>query len=79
MYVIALIVHICCSGLKRGAGFSSQAKHWHLVHLCMFEAMDSSGSALHYSRSIHRQVARVQSMPGGWKSGTGGEGILLSR
>ena len=34
------------------------------MHQCMFEAMDSSGSALHYSRSIPRQVveSRVESV-----------------
>ena len=39
---------------------SRRAKHGHLVHPCMFEAMDSMQwqwhSALHYLRSIPRQV-----------------------
>ena len=29
-----------------GVGFQGELNIWHLVYLCMFKAMDSSGSAL---------------------------------
>ena len=44
---------------------SRRAKHWHLVHPCMFEAMDSSGSGTITTHAVYPSAgSRVESVIG---------------